>query len=321
MAPKNILVIDDEKVVHLIFKTVLSDRYNLFFAESAQDGIDILSENPIHLLLLDIRMPEISGIELLESIVVDTALSMIPVIVMTAEATMDVEIKVRRLGAAHFLEKADLFYEKQNILNLVEKYISTDDHKTFLRYDYKQTFRSILTILMASAGKGDFQYASKKLGEGLFRMFDINVFSIWIVRNSKFEPVIRLVNGKSDHGSDFKKGSMTGEPELHNKNRPFLDNKARYEHSSEDENEERERFGYMSEIGVPLYKIKSNELIGNHLKVPAGTTSYGFVALKRSRVFSRKEYKMLSRFIMHTGSVLFEIYRQELNNKESNGVG
>ena len=48
MAPKNILVIDDEKVVHFIFRTVLSDSYNLFFAESAQEGIDVLSEHFQH---------------------------------------------------------------------------------------------------------------------------------------------------------------------------------------------------------------------------------------------------------------------------------
>ena len=321
MAPKNILVIDDEKVVHLIFKTVLSDRYNLFFAESAQEGIDILSENPIHLVLLDIRMPEISGIELLESIVVDTALSRIPVIVMTAEATIDAEIKVRRLGAAHFLEKADLFYEKKNILNLVDKYISKDDHKTFIRYDYKQTFRSILTILIAAAEKGDFQYASKKLGEGLFRMFDINIFSAWLIRDDAFEPVIRLVNGKTAQNSDLKKDSSIRESmqDLHKK--PFLDNKAHLENSLIDGTQNDERIGYMSEMGVSLYEIKSNELIGNHWKVPAGTASYGFVTLKRNRVFSTKEYKMLSRFITHTGAILFEIYRSELSSKESNGVG
>lgn len=57
MAKKNILVIDDEKVVHLIFKTVLNQDYQLYFADNAQEGIDILSEHPIHLVLLDVNMP------------------------------------------------------------------------------------------------------------------------------------------------------------------------------------------------------------------------------------------------------------------------
>lgn len=319
MAPKNILVIDDEKVVHLIFKTVLSEKYNLYFAENAQEGIDILSENPIHLLLLDIKMPEISGIELLESIVVDTALSRIPVIVMTAEATIDAEIKVRRLGAVHFLEKADLFYEKENILNLVDKYISKDDHKSFIRYDYKQTFRSILTILIASAEKGVFLFSAKKLGEGLFRMFEIHIFTIWLAHDSGFIPGIRLVNGKNVKDAQIKTDptKREGWPEVMKKS--YLDNKAVNENPATEE--EGEQVGYMSEIGIPLYEINSNDLIRNHWKVPSQTAVYGFVTLKRNRVYSTKEFKMLTRFITHTGSILYEFYHDELSSKESNGVG
>ncbi len=319
MTPKNILVVDDEKVVHLIFKTVLTDRYHLFFAENAQEGIDILSEHPIHLVLLDIRMPEISGIELLESIVVDTAMNRIPVIIMTAEGSMDAEIKARRLGAVHFLEKADLFYEKKNILNLVEKFISQEDHKAFVRYDFKQTFRSILTILIATAEKGDFVLTAKKLGEGLFRMYEIHIFTIWIPRNSGLKPEIRLVNGKYDNsdriysippGSDQHSGRM---------NKPYLNNKAVNENPSRDD-EDDDKIGYMSEIGIPLFEINSEELSRNQWKIPAGTISYGFVTLKRNRVFSTKEYKMLTRFITHTGAILYEFFKDEVCSRERNGV-
>lgn len=319
MAPKNILVIDDEKVVHLIFKTVLSEKYNLFFAENAQEGIDILSENPIHLLLLDIKMPEISGIEFLESIVVDTSLSRIPAIVMTAEATVDAEIKARRLGAAHFLEKADLFYEKKNILNLVEKYISKDDHKTFIKYDYKQTFRSILTIMIASAEKGDFLFSAKKLGEGLFRMFEIHIFTFWLARDSELIPGIRLVNGKDVDDDQIKSNPSKREGWPEEQKKPYLDNKAVNENPAAEKKDE--RIGYMSEIGIPLYEINSNDLIRNRWRVPTQTAIYGFVTLKRNRVFSTKEFKMLTRFITHTGAILYEFYHDELSSKESNGVG
>lgn len=122
MAKKNILVIDDEKVVHLIFKTVLNQDYQLFFADNAQDGIDILSEHPIHLVLLDVNMPGISGIELLESIMIDTSLNRIPVIIVTAHVSEEYEKKTKQFGAVEFLEKTHLFSEKENILKLVEKH-------------------------------------------------------------------------------------------------------------------------------------------------------------------------------------------------------
>lgn len=308
MTQKNILVIDDEKVVHLIFKTVLSSQYRLFFAESAQKGIDILSEHPIHLVLLDIKMPEISGIELLESIVIDTALSRIPVIVMTADANMDSEIKARRFGAVEYLEKADLFYEKENILKLVEKHISPDDHKRFIKYDYKQTFRSILTILIATAGRRNFLETGKKLGEGLYRMFDVNYFTIWVVNSDRPEPAVQLVDGKSDKNKPDRRPSESTNRSIYETKRPYLNNKAEFE-SSENQDHIEERFGYMSEIGIPLYEISNEELSKNKWDIKPGTAIYGFVTLKRNRVFSTKEFKMLTRFIIHTGAILFELHK------------
>jgi len=314
MAKKNILVIDDEKVVHLIFKTVLNQDYQLFFAENAQDGIDILSEHPIHLVLLDVNMPEISGIELLESIMIDSSLNRIPVIVVTAYVSEEYEKRAKQFGAIEFLEKTKLFSEKENILKLVEKYASDKDVQTLSNFDFKLTFRSIMTVLLAASDKGDFMAAVRKLAEGLYRMFNIDSFTLWTIKDGEPKTAFYLKDGVSETPRSGKKISAAGLHVINETGKPYLDNKAKIDELSEKESEEALP-GLRSEIGIPLYEITNEDLSVNRWQIGHETKIYGFIHLKRDRVFSTKEYKMLTRFVIHAGSILFEIYNADFKNK------
>lgn len=315
MAKKNILVIDDEKVVHLIFRTILSLDYNLFFAESAQEGIDILTEHSIHLVLLDVFMPEISGIELLETIMTDTSLNRIPVIVVTADGSDDYREKAKQFGAVEFLEKADLFYEKENILKLVEKYASDEDVQTHSHYDFKQTFRSIMTILLAASDRGDFLAAAGKLGQGLFRMFEIDSFTLWTISNEEAELAVFLKNGEIESEHPGREIPQAGKESIFEIGKPYLDNKAKIDEESDDKNP-KVQHGLRSEIGIPLYEITNEELSLNKWKIHRDTNIYGFILLKRDRVFSSKEFKMLTRFIIQAGAILFELHKLNLSKQK-----
>ena len=58
MAETNILVVDDEQeIADLVEIYLVSDGYKVFKASNAQDGLDILNKEDIHLCLLDIMMP------------------------------------------------------------------------------------------------------------------------------------------------------------------------------------------------------------------------------------------------------------------------
>ena len=315
MAKKNILVIDDEKVVHLIFKTVLNQDYQLFFADNAQDGIDILSENPIHLVLLDVNMPEISGIELLESIMIDSSLNRIPVIVVTAHVSEEYEKRAKQFGAVEFLEKTDLFSEKENILELVERYASNKDVQTLSNYDFKLTFRSIMTVLLAASDKGDFIATVRKLAEGLYRMFNIDSFTLWTIKDGEPETAFYMKDGVSAAPRPGKKISQAGLNAINESRKPFLNNKAKIDDDSEDKNQEHQP-GLRSEIGIPLYEITNEDLSTNRWQISPETEIYGFIHLKRDRVFSTKEYKMLTRFVIHAGAILFELYKADLSDKK-----
>ena len=58
MAETNILIVDDEQeIADLVEIYLVSDGYKVFKADNAQDGLDILDKEDIHLVLLDIMMP------------------------------------------------------------------------------------------------------------------------------------------------------------------------------------------------------------------------------------------------------------------------
>ena len=80
----NILVVDDEKeIAELVEIYLVSDGYKVFKAYNAEEGLKILSEEEIHLVLLDVMMPGMNGLELCRKI---RESSNIPVIMLSAKS-------------------------------------------------------------------------------------------------------------------------------------------------------------------------------------------------------------------------------------------
>ena len=64
----NILYIDDEENNLISFRATFRLKYNVITANSAAEALKILSEKPIEIIITDLRMPGITGVEFLESI-------------------------------------------------------------------------------------------------------------------------------------------------------------------------------------------------------------------------------------------------------------
>ena len=85
MAETNILVVDDEQeIADLVEIYLVSDGYKVFKASNAQDGLDILNKEDIHLCLLDIMMPGMNGLEMCKKI---RETNNIPIIMLSAKST------------------------------------------------------------------------------------------------------------------------------------------------------------------------------------------------------------------------------------------
>ena len=100
-----VLVADDEEINRELLGAVLGEDYEVLFAADGLEAFRLIRENQnmLSIILLDLIMPGMGGLELLEKIKDDMALQLIPVIVLTAD--QDSEIKALTLGAADFIPK------------------------------------------------------------------------------------------------------------------------------------------------------------------------------------------------------------------------
>lgn len=110
-----ILIIDDELGPREAMRMVLKDHYNILTASSAQEGLEILSENYVDLVILDIKMPDMDGISTLQAIKKknrDTE-----VVMVTAYASIDSARSALRFGAHDYLIKP---FDKDDVLTVVK---------------------------------------------------------------------------------------------------------------------------------------------------------------------------------------------------------
>lgn len=101
---KRILIIDDENQLRLTLALILEQGgYTVEDAANVHEAQQLLKDGPFDLVFLDLNMPGMGGIELLAE--VHMQFPTLPVLILTAHATMDSAIKAVRLGARDYLIK------------------------------------------------------------------------------------------------------------------------------------------------------------------------------------------------------------------------
>ena len=99
-----ILVVDDEKNIRSgLAKALEMDGYEVLQAEDGQEALKTLLKAEIDLIIADLRMPKLSGEELLKKVV--SAYPTVPVIILTGHGTVDNAVQAMRNGAYDFLTK------------------------------------------------------------------------------------------------------------------------------------------------------------------------------------------------------------------------
>ena len=104
-APPRVLVVDDERSMRELLTIVLKrDGYEVLVAEDGKRAIELLKKQRVDILITDIRMPQMSGVDVLrEAKNIDPEIISI---VMTAFATTDTAVEALRLGAADYVHKS-----------------------------------------------------------------------------------------------------------------------------------------------------------------------------------------------------------------------
>lgn len=104
MSAGKLLVIDDEGIVRTSCKRVLSpEGYDVRLASNAFEGIKMLEEEQFDVVLTDLKMPDMDGITVLETI--KKRWPETQVIVITGYQTVDTAVKSIKLGAFDYIEK------------------------------------------------------------------------------------------------------------------------------------------------------------------------------------------------------------------------
>jgi len=103
MAKQRVLVVDDEPGVRESLRMLLKERYEVLTAPSGNEGLQLLGSEPVGIVLLDILMPGMDGLEVLERIKEQNLPTQ--VIMLTATKTVKTAVTAMKLGAFDYVTK------------------------------------------------------------------------------------------------------------------------------------------------------------------------------------------------------------------------
>ncbi|MGY6647655.1 sigma-54-dependent transcriptional regulator [Wenyingzhuangia sp. IMCC45574] len=101
-----ILIIEDEAAIRRVLKRIIADENKTYSVEEAEDGVlglKIVEEQDFDLILCDIKMPKMDGVEVLEKL--KQIKPEIPVIMISGHGDLDTAVQTMRLGAFDYISK------------------------------------------------------------------------------------------------------------------------------------------------------------------------------------------------------------------------
>lgn len=103
---KRILTIDNSKTIRDMLMLTLADAgFEVFQAVDGQDGLDVLSKQPVDVVITDINMPRMDGYEVIRQMRSNAAHKTIPILVLTTESEADKKNLAREAGATGWMVK------------------------------------------------------------------------------------------------------------------------------------------------------------------------------------------------------------------------
>lgn len=113
---KKILIVDDQQGIRLLLSEVFKNEgYETLLASNGAMAIQYFENNPIDCILLDMKIPGMNGLEILQYIKKTEPL--LPVIMMTGNSDADLIRQAEELGASHFFTKPFDIFEVRDTIN------------------------------------------------------------------------------------------------------------------------------------------------------------------------------------------------------------
>ncbi|MBI9087536.1 MAG: response regulator [Desulfobacterales bacterium] len=137
-----ILTVDDSKTIRMIVKKAFKPYdCELYEAENGQQGLEVAGREKPDLIILDITMPVMTGVEMLEKLMENPDLKGIPVIMLTAESGKDNVMQIVKMGVKNYMVKPfkgeQLIERTQKIVDIkpLEGKPSTDPSSKYFLMD------------------------------------------------------------------------------------------------------------------------------------------------------------------------------------------
>jgi len=132
-----ILVVDDERAIRSTLKEILEyEKYNVSDAADGMEALELVKNDQFDVILLDIKMPRMDGLEVLEEIL---KISDTPVVMISGHGTIETAVEAIKKGAYDYIAKPlDLNRLLITIRNALDKSILVNETKMLRRKVYKQ---------------------------------------------------------------------------------------------------------------------------------------------------------------------------------------
>lgn len=115
-----ILSVDDSPIVQTAIKRILDNRYNLLLASNAVNALNLLNQHQVTLLLLDLTMPDIDGLEVCKTLRAIPKFRDLPIIMLTARDGFVDKLKGKIAGTNRYLTKP---FDEEKLLRVVREFI------------------------------------------------------------------------------------------------------------------------------------------------------------------------------------------------------
>jgi len=154
-----VLIVDDEKNIRLTLKTALSKAgYEVETAVNGEDGLTKLKEEEIPVVLLDMKMPGMDGIQFLKE-VTDKDIAT-KVIMITGYSSVETAVETLKLGAVDYLRKP---FKPEEIISIVEDVF--ERHEIENSEKEVESFDDYIMLAKNAINKRDFSKAKEMLQE------------------------------------------------------------------------------------------------------------------------------------------------------------
>jgi DNA-binding NtrC family response regulator len=124
MSPKSktVLVVDDDEGMRDTLTAILKRSYRVLTAETGEEGLAVIKREDVDLMLLDVRLPGISGLDLLS--IVRENFSLVEVIMVSALSEVEVAVAAMKQGAYHYITKE---FDYDGLRSLVRNALERQD--------------------------------------------------------------------------------------------------------------------------------------------------------------------------------------------------